>query len=89
MRSNRANRDISFVLGAVVPITNTRNVIATLVHLAHNPKASPQVQRMSCEALVTVGLWLQTLAGTGTVPAEVSQSSLLPTHKTIGWERWD
>ena len=45
MRSNRANRDTSFVLGAVVPITNTRNVIATLVHLAHNPNASPQVQK--------------------------------------------
>lgn len=76
-----------FLLGAVVPITNTRNVVATLVHLAHNPKVSEKVQKMSCEALATIGLWLQTLAGSGTVP-EGAPKSLLPTHKTVGWERW-
>ena len=74
--------------GAVVPLTNTRNVVATLVHLAHNPDVPVKVRRMSCEGLATIGLWLQTLAGSGTVP-EGNLKSLLPTHKTVGWQRWE
>lgn len=72
--------------GAVVAITNTKNVVATLVHLAHNPESSPQIRLMACESLATISLWLQTLAGTGKVPAGVE--AILPSHKTSGWERW-
>ena len=74
--------------GAVVPLTNTRNVVATLVHLAHDTRTTVQIRGMACDALATIGLWLQTLAGSGTVPASVPKM-LLPTHKTSGWDRWD
>ena len=55
--------------GAVVAITNTKNAVATLVHLAHNPQSKSHVLLRSSEALATIGLWLQTWAGTGKVPA--------------------
>jgi hypothetical protein len=74
--------------GAVVPLTNTRNVVATLVHLAHNAVSATDVRAMACDALATIGLWLQTLAGSGTLPSGVNQA-LLPTHRTTGWQRWD
>lgn len=74
--------------GAVVPLTNTRNVVATLVHLAHNTVSTAEVRHMACDALATIGLWLQTLAGSGKVPFGVNKM-LLPSHATTGWERWD
>jgi hypothetical protein len=74
--------------GAVVAITNTKNAVATLVHLAHNPNSSSTVRLMACEALATISLWLQTLAGTGKVPTGVDNVPL-PSQKTTGWERWD
>jgi len=74
--------------GAVVPLTNTKNVVATLVHLAHNAISTPEIRQMACDALATIGLWLQTLAGSGTVPVGVPKV-LLPSHQTTGWQRWD
>ena len=49
--------------GAVVPITNTRNVVATLVHLAYNVLTLAKVHQMSCKALAMISLSLQTLEG--------------------------
>ena len=74
--------------GAVVSLTNTKNVVATLVHLAHNAESSPEDRLLACEALATISLWLQTLAGTGTVPLDLPNASL-PTQRSTGWERWD
>ena len=74
--------------GAVVPLTNTKNVVATLVHVAHSPDSPSDVRLMACDALATLGLWLQTLAGAGTVPEEVQQVPL-PSYATSGWRRWD
>jgi hypothetical protein len=74
--------------GAVVPLTNTKNVVATLVHVAHSPDSPSAVRLMACDALATLGLWLQTLAGAGTVPEEVQQVPL-PSYATSGWQRWD
>jgi len=73
---------------AVTAITNTKNVVATLVHLAHSPDSSSAVRLLACEALATISLWLQTLAGTGKVPDGVTNVPL-PSQKTTGWERWD
>jgi hypothetical protein len=73
---------------AVTAITNTKNVVATLVHLAHSPDSSSEVRLLACESLATISLWLQTLAGTGKVPEDVSNVPL-PSQKTTGWERWD
>ena len=73
---------------AVTAITNTKNVVATLVHLAHSPDSSSEVRLLACEALATISLWLQTLAGTGKVPEGISNIPL-PSQKTTGWERWD
>jgi hypothetical protein len=80
--------NVSTEPGAVVSITNTKNIVATLVHLAHHPDSTPQVRLMSCDALATISLWLQTLAGTGKVPKE-EMNVPLPSHKTSGWERFD
>lgn len=74
--------------GAVVPLTNTKNVVATLVHVAHSQESSSEVRIMACDALATLGLWLQTLSGAGTVPDEV-QAVPLPSYATAGWQRWD
>lgn len=73
--------------GAVVAITNTKNAVATLVHLAHHPASPTAVRLRSSEALATIALWLQTLAGTGKVPH--GENPMLPTQRTTGWERWD
>jgi hypothetical protein len=73
---------------AVVPITSTKNVLATLVYLAHNSESTSEIRLMACNALATVGLWLQTVAGFGTIPEEVNKI-LLPSHKTTGWDIWD
>lgn len=74
--------------GAVVAITNTKNVVATLVHLAHSRESSEDDRSMACEALATISLWLQTLAGTGKVPLD-SSNLPLPSQKSSGWERWE
>ena len=74
--------------GAVVPLTNTKNVVATLVHVAHSPESPSDIRITACDALATLGLWLQTLAGAGTVPNDVQQVPL-PSYATYGWERWD
>jgi len=80
--------NISTEPGAVVPLTNTKNVVATLVHVAHSPSSALEVRLIACDALATLGLWLQTLAGAGTVPDGV-KASPLPTYITYGWQRWD
>mgnify|MGYP000092790646 CR=1 FL=1 len=73
---------------AVVPITSTKNVLATLVFLAHNAESSAEIRTMACNSLATIGLWLQTVSGFGSIP-EDARRVLLPSHKTSGWEIWD
>jgi hypothetical protein len=73
--------------GAVVAVTNTRNLVASLVHLAHSPESTSELRIIACEALATISLWLQTLAGTGVIPPGAPMVPL-PSHKTTGWERW-
>ena len=80
--------NISTEPGAVVPLTNTKNVVATLVHVAHSPTSVLEVRLIACDTLATLGLWLQTLAGAGTIPGGV-KASPLPTYITSGWQRWD
>ena len=74
--------------GSIVPLTNTKTVVATLVHLAHSPNTPNPVRKIACDSLATIGLWLQTLASAGTVPEEIPFSPL-PTHSATGWLRWD
>jgi len=74
--------------GSIVPLTNTKTVVATLVHLAHSPNTPGAVRKIACDSLATIGLWLQTLASAGTVPEEIPFSPL-PTHSATGWLRWD
>ncbi len=74
--------------GSIVPLTNTKTVVATLVHLAHSPNTSSAVRKLACDSLATIGLWLQTLASAGTVPPEIPFSPL-PTHSATGWLRWE
>ena len=73
---------------AVVPITSTKNVLATLVYLAHHHDSSADIRLMACNALATVGMWLQTVSGFGSIPEE-ARRVLLPSHKTSGWDIWD
>lgn len=74
--------------GSIVPLTNTKTVVATLVHLAHSPNTLSAVRKLACDSLATIGLWLQTLASAGTVPPEIPFSPL-PTHSATGWLRWE
>ncbi|KAL7490157.1 hypothetical protein ACHAW6_015905 [Cyclotella cf. meneghiniana] len=74
--------------GSIVPLTNTKTVVATLVHLAHSPNTPAAVRKIACDSLATIGLWLQTLASAGTVPEEIPFSPL-PTHSATGWLRWE
>ena len=74
--------------GSIVPLTNTKTVVATLVHLAHSPNTPGAVRKIACDSLATIGLWLQTLASAGTVPEAVPFSPL-PTHSATGWLRWE
>jgi len=74
--------------GSIVPLTNTKTVVATLVHLAHSPNTQASVRKIACDSLATIGLWLQTLASAGTVPEDIPFSPL-PTHTATGWLRWD
>lgn len=74
--------------GSIVPLTNTKTVVATLVHLAHSPNTPSSVRKIACDSLATIGLWLQTLASAGTVPEEIPFSPL-PTHSATGWLRWE
>ena len=74
--------------GSIVPLTNTKTVVATLVHLAHSPNTPGAVRKIACDSLATIGLWLQTLASAGTVPEEIPFSPL-PTHSATGWLRWE
>ncbi len=74
--------------GSIVPLTNTKTVVATLVHLAHSPNTPTPVRKIACDSLATIGLWLQTLASAGTVPDSCPLSPL-PTHTATGWLRWD
>lgn len=72
--------------GAIVPLTNTKNVVATLVYLAHS-NISDDTRALACETLATIGLWLQTLSASGDVPP--GESNVLPTHSSTGWQRWE
>ncbi|KAL7447370.1 hypothetical protein ACHAXM_010665 [Skeletonema potamos] len=74
--------------GSIVPLTNTKTVVATLVHLAHSPNTPASVRKIACDSLATIGLWLQTLASAGSVPESIPLSPL-PTHTATGWLRWD
>ena len=74
--------------GSIVPLTNTKTIVATLVHLAHSPNTPASVRKIACDSLATIGLWLQTLASAGTVPEDIPFSPL-PTHTATGWLRWD
>ena len=80
--------NISTEPGAVVPLTNTKNVVATLVHVAHSPSSMMEVRTIACDTLSTIGLWLQTLSSAGTVPQGV-KAVPLPSYVATGWQRWD
>jgi hypothetical protein len=66
-----ASMILSTELGLIVPLTNTKTVVATLVHLAHSPNTPSSLQKIACDSLATIGLWQQTLASAGTVPEEI------------------
>jgi hypothetical protein len=74
--------------GCIVALTNTKDVVSSLVIVANDPNTQSDMRLMVCDTLATLGLWLQTLAGEGTVPLEVNDA-LLPSFKTAGWNRWD
>ena len=83
-----ASMNLSTEQGLILPLTDTKTVVATLVHLAHSPNTPSSVQKISCDSLATIGLWQQTLASAGTVPEEIPFSPL-PTHSATGWLRWE
>ena len=80
--------NISTEPGTVVPLSSAPNVVATLITLAHSSESSKEVCDLACGCLTNMGLWLQNLASTGTVP-EGMPNVPLPTHTSSGWRRWE
>eukprot|EP00978_Attheya_sp_CCMP212_P007971 scaffold18524_cov56-Attheya_sp.AAC.4 len=70
------------------PMTNTKNVIVTLIHLTHSPSINSDIREMAAGSLASIASCLQTLAACGTVPKGVPNIKL-PSHTAVGWERWD
>mmetsp|Transcript_31102 Transcript_31102/g.91047 ORF Transcript_31102/g.91047 Transcript_31102/m.91047 type:complete len:762 (-) Transcript_31102:2310-4595(-) len=80
--------NISTEPGTIVPLSSTPNVVATLITLAHSSESSKEVCDLACGCLTNMGLWLQNLASTGTVPDGLPNVPL-PTHTSSGWRRWE
>lgn len=80
--------NLSIESAAIIPLTNTKNIVATLVYLAHNPDSSEEICKMACNVLVNISLWFQVFAGIGTVPDRVEPVPL-PSQISTGWMRWD
>lgn len=74
--------------GCLMAITNTRDVLSSLVLVAQDMNTISEVRIMACDMLSTIGLWFQKLAARGIVPDGVKES-VLPTNVTTGWNRWD
>lgn len=83
-----ALHNLSTEPGCLVALTNTKDVVASLVYVAHDPNTPSSIRLIVCDTLATLGLWIQTLAGAGTVPPEI-QEPTLPTSKPVGWKRFD
>lgn len=83
-----ALHNLSTDSGCVVALTNTKDVVSSLVLVANDPNTQSDMRLMVCNTLATLGLWLQTMAGEGTVPAGVDVDPL-PSFKSAGWNRWD
>jgi len=73
--------------GVVTAMSNTRNVVSTLIHLTYDNSTSAEVRLMACDALASIGLWLQTVAASANVPDGMEAN--LPRSITSGWERYD
>jgi len=73
--------------GVVTAMSNTKNVVSTLIHITYDTSSPAQVRLMACDALASIGLWLQTVASSTTVPD--GMESNLPSYITSGWERYD
>lgn len=73
--------------GCLMAITNTRDVLSSLVLVAQDMNIMSDVRMMACDTLATIGLWFQRLASTSTVPDGVKEKSI-PSHATFGWNRW-
>ena len=73
--------------GVVTAMSNTKNVVSTLIHLTYHTSSPAQVRLMACDALASIGLWLQTVASSTSVPD--GMESNLPSYITSGWERYD
>jgi len=72
----------------IVPLSSAPNVVATLITLSHSSESSKEVCDLACDCLTNMGLWLQNLASTGTVPEGMANVPL-PTHTASGWRRWE
>lgn len=74
--------------GCLMAITSTRDVLSSLVLVAQDMNTMSDVRIMACDTLATIGLWLQKLAGKGTVPDGVKERAI-PSNVTFGWNRWE
>jgi hypothetical protein len=72
----------------VVALTKTRNVVASLTHVAYDPNAPSDIRLAASDALANLGFCGQALAGAGTVSSD-AEDIFLPTFDTSGWKRWN
>jgi hypothetical protein len=73
---------------AVVQMTNTENVMKTLVKVAHDNYYDPEIQFVACDALATIAMWIQRVARAGSVPEGYSFEKL-PTLRSQGYMRYN
>ena len=83
-----ALHNLSTEAGCLVALTNTKDVVAALIHIAHEPNTPSPLRLIACATLTMLGLWIQTLAGAGTVPPAIEETPL-PTFVSTGWKRFD
>eukprot|EP00980_Cylindrotheca_fusiformis_P015911 scaffold4658_cov118-Cylindrotheca_fusiformis.AAC.17 len=70
-------------------LTSTKDIMSSLVLVANDPNTQSDIRIMVCNTIGNLGLWLQTAAGKGTVPADIKKDVPLPTLQAVGWNRWD
>jgi hypothetical protein len=82
----------------LIPLTNTPECIATLMHLAHGREdgVTEMMQYCACDALATLSHWLRKIATSGKalddvqrgIPPESETSLFVPTLRVVTWNQW-
>lgn len=95
LASISALKNLSDEPANLIPMTNTPDCIATLMHIAHagangNDSTEETMQYRACDSLATLSHWLRKIASSGQQQQEGSgpQPMIVPTLKVVTWNQW-